>query len=59
MENISFVLWMVGWPFAVSIKYHFRAQRNETSSPSVQTMAALIEIAIWIVVGNMLYVVRK
>jgi len=56
MENLSFVLWMIGWPFVLSIKYHWRFERKEVHSKYVGDIASILEVIAWIWIANLLYV---
>jgi hypothetical protein len=56
MENISFVIWMIGWPAACSITSAYAKKCGvEQASDEVRGFSALIELVLWVVVGIMLW----
>jgi len=59
MKNLSFVLWMLGYPIVIAIDGYLGFLKGKTYSDHVNFWAALIVIIIWITVGKMLYEKRK
>ena len=56
MKNLSYVVWMLGWPLLCSIEtFVSRYLLEKTFSSGVEGMAALFNIIVWFVVGKFLY----
>ncbi len=53
MKNISFVLWMLGWPMVLGFSNN-SGTHQQYSDLTIATVG-LISIAIWIFVGYKLY----
>lgn len=60
MNNLTFVLWMILWPLSNTIEKNLLSKRmlregKEPPTALVYWLTALVEIAIWIYVGRLLY----
>lgn len=57
MENLSFVLWMLGYPLVIVAADVIRGKSGLYDPPSenVRGIAALVQMAIWIFVGAALF----
>ena len=54
MENLPFVIWMLGYPLVWSIGEYLKKERSV--SPGAKGLAALSSLVIWIYFGMKLYV---
>lgn len=55
MKNAAFVIWMLGYPLTFTIDKFAPKFVDKVYSDGVITMAAITVMAIWIIVGGMLY----
>ena len=56
MKNLSFVIWMIGYPFVLSYDdYVNQYLLGKTYSDNTMLISSLIMVAIWIFVGYLLY----
>lgn len=57
MENLSFVLWMLGYPLVIVTADVIRGKSGLYDAPleNVRGISALVQMAIWIFVGVALF----
>jgi hypothetical protein len=58
MNNLSFVLWMLGFPLVMSIdSYLSSIKRNKEENRKVdEWFSSIVTVAIWFYIGSLLYV---
>ncbi len=59
MENLPFVIWLIGYPLASSITRYLaqktkRLNKEEPYSYNVLLAGSIIDLIIWIVIANIL-----
>ena len=59
MKNFSFTVWMLFFPLFTSIAEYLVFIEGVTYSQSVETITAIVNIAIWLGVGYLLFEKNK
>jgi len=55
MRNLPFVLWMIGYLLVVSVRDYLSYLQGDRFSSTVEGIAALFILVIWVYVGTLLY----
>ena len=60
MENISFILWMVIYPYSVALTSYLKSKEKKVNgekpfSDQVVLLGALYHLCIWLIIGSLLY----
>lgn len=57
MENLIFVIWMMGWPLVCALeKVIIKNVLKKEYSDTVKGVSALFDLIVWVYVAQLLYV---
>lgn len=55
MDNLPFVIWMIGYPLVNTLSLYFAHLRGEEYSEGTKFLGAVITLVVWVYVATLLY----